>query len=289
MNRVSALGMLGPSTVARPHAPPSRCGHHPGGLDVAKHRISMFEAFGVDFVAEIARHFPVVVRPHPQMQTSQPQLYAKILSLQGVTVDTQRTPATAMAMASTRTARAPSRAAISAEQTMAAEAPSLIGRIAARVAGIRRYDPGDLRAQVSRLGFAEYEELRLGGAVVFRARKQSIGKDYAIKFLQVDDETVRKALFKRPTTRASVPLANSTRSSMQAYTATKRNSISQCRPMVSGAYCAVGRGVTFMRGLRGRRLARGGSGSAGVLHRRGPRRQEPVPPGGGPSPRTATH
>ena len=62
--------------------------------------LSMFEAFGVDFVAEIARHFPVVVRPHPQMQTSQPQLYAKILSLQGVTVDTQRTPATAMAMAS---------------------------------------------------------------------------------------------------------------------------------------------------------------------------------------------
>ena len=52
-----------------------------------------------------------------------------------------------------------------------AEAPSLFGRIAARVAGIRRYDPGDLRAQVSRLGFAEYEELRLGGAVVFRARK----------------------------------------------------------------------------------------------------------------------
>jgi len=52
-----------------------------------------------------------------------------------------------------------------------AEAPSLLGRIAARVAGIRRYDPGELRAQLSRLGFAEYEELRLGGAFVFRARK----------------------------------------------------------------------------------------------------------------------
>ena len=52
-----------------------------------------------------------------------------------------------------------------------AEAPSLLGKLAARVAGIRRYDPGDLRAQVARLGFAEYEELRLGGAVVFRARK----------------------------------------------------------------------------------------------------------------------
>ncbi|HVV81921.1 MAG TPA: methyltransferase domain-containing protein [Kofleriaceae bacterium] len=52
-----------------------------------------------------------------------------------------------------------------------AEAPSTVGKLAARIAGIRRYDPGDLRAQVSRLGFAEYEELRLGGAVVFRARK----------------------------------------------------------------------------------------------------------------------
>ena len=52
-----------------------------------------------------------------------------------------------------------------------AEAPSLVGRLAARVAGIRRYDPGELRAQLSRLGFAEYEELRLGGAFVFKARK----------------------------------------------------------------------------------------------------------------------
>jgi SAM-dependent methyltransferase len=52
-----------------------------------------------------------------------------------------------------------------------AEAPSLVGRWTARVAGIRRYDPGELRAQLSRLGFAEYEELRLGGAFVFKARK----------------------------------------------------------------------------------------------------------------------
>lgn len=52
-----------------------------------------------------------------------------------------------------------------------AEAPSMFGKIAARVAGIRRYEAGDLRAQLSRLGFAEYEELPLGGAMVFRARK----------------------------------------------------------------------------------------------------------------------
>lgn len=52
-----------------------------------------------------------------------------------------------------------------------AEAPHFTGRLAARIAGIRRYDPNELRAQLSRLGFAEYEELRLGGAFVFRARK----------------------------------------------------------------------------------------------------------------------
>ena len=52
-----------------------------------------------------------------------------------------------------------------------AQAPSLLGRVTARLAGIRRYDPGELRAQLARLGFAEYEELRLGGAFVFRARR----------------------------------------------------------------------------------------------------------------------
>ncbi len=52
-----------------------------------------------------------------------------------------------------------------------AQAPTLVGRVTARLAGIRRYDPGELRAQLARLGFAEYEELRLGGAFVFRARR----------------------------------------------------------------------------------------------------------------------
>jgi hypothetical protein len=61
--------------------------------------LSMFEAFGTDFVAEIAKHFAVLVRPHPQMRVSQPELYARILSLEGVEVDTARTPAGAMARA----------------------------------------------------------------------------------------------------------------------------------------------------------------------------------------------
>ena len=38
---------------------------------------------------------------------------------------------------------------------------------------------------------------KLGGGMfglVFKARKESIGKDYAIKFLKVDDESVRDAV-----------------------------------------------------------------------------------------------
>lgn len=63
-------------------------------------RLSMFETFGVDFVGEIARHFPVIVRPHPQMRVSQRELYERVLAIDGVTVDTARTPSSAMARAS---------------------------------------------------------------------------------------------------------------------------------------------------------------------------------------------
>jgi hypothetical protein len=59
----------------------------------------MFESFGVGFVEAIARHFHVIVRPHPQMKVSQPELYAQILALKGVTVDTDRTPSAAMSAA----------------------------------------------------------------------------------------------------------------------------------------------------------------------------------------------
>jgi hypothetical protein len=61
--------------------------------------LSMFESFGTAFVEEIARHFRVIVRPHPQMKVSQPALYGKILSLSGVEVDTDRTPSGAMSKA----------------------------------------------------------------------------------------------------------------------------------------------------------------------------------------------
>ena len=52
-----------------------------------------------------------------------------------------------------------------------AEAPSLLGRLTARAAGIRRFDPAELRAWLARIGFADYEDVRLGGALVFRVRR----------------------------------------------------------------------------------------------------------------------
>jgi SAM-dependent methyltransferase len=52
-----------------------------------------------------------------------------------------------------------------------AEARSLMGKLAARAAGIRRFEPDELRAWLARVGLGEFEELRLGGAFIFRARK----------------------------------------------------------------------------------------------------------------------
>jgi CDP-glycerol glycerophosphotransferase (TagB/SpsB family) len=60
---------------------------------------SIFQAFGTDIVERIAAHYDVLVRPHPQMKVSQPEVYAKVLALEGVEVDTQRTPLDAMARA----------------------------------------------------------------------------------------------------------------------------------------------------------------------------------------------
>ena len=52
-----------------------------------------------------------------------------------------------------------------------AEAPSLLGRLAARAAGIRRFEPGELRAWLQRIGFSDFEEVKLGDAFVFRVRR----------------------------------------------------------------------------------------------------------------------
>jgi SAM-dependent methyltransferase len=52
-----------------------------------------------------------------------------------------------------------------------AEASSLLGRAVARAAGIRRFAPPELRSWLQRLGFADYDDLRVGGAIIFRARR----------------------------------------------------------------------------------------------------------------------
>jgi SAM-dependent methyltransferase len=51
------------------------------------------------------------------------------------------------------------------------EETSLFSRAMARLSGIRRYDPPALRAWLSRVGFADYEDIRLGGNFIFRVRK----------------------------------------------------------------------------------------------------------------------
>jgi SAM-dependent methyltransferase len=52
-----------------------------------------------------------------------------------------------------------------------AESRSPLGRLTSRVAGIRRFDPPELRAWLSRIGFADYEEIRPGDSLIFRVRK----------------------------------------------------------------------------------------------------------------------
>ena len=61
--------------------------------------LSMFETFGTGFIEEIATQYRVIVRPHPQMRSSQAALYERIVALRGVEVDTSRTPAGAMSRA----------------------------------------------------------------------------------------------------------------------------------------------------------------------------------------------
>ncbi len=61
--------------------------------------LSLFESFGTGFVHKIAERYDVIVRPHPQLCISNPELYAEVTALKGVTVDTERTPAVALAKA----------------------------------------------------------------------------------------------------------------------------------------------------------------------------------------------
>ncbi len=60
---------------------------------------SLFQRFGTSFVATLAEHFDVLVRPHPQMRYSQTALYDEIVAMKGVEIDTSTTPADAMSRA----------------------------------------------------------------------------------------------------------------------------------------------------------------------------------------------
>ena len=51
------------------------------------------------------------------------------------------------------------------------EAGSFVGRMTARVAGIRRFDPLELRAWLSRIGLVDYEEINFRGSLIFRVRR----------------------------------------------------------------------------------------------------------------------
>lgn len=48
---------------------------------------------------------------------------------------------------------------------------SMFHRLAGRLGGIRRYDPHELRSWLSRVGFVDYDEIKLGGAFIFRVRR----------------------------------------------------------------------------------------------------------------------
>ena len=48
---------------------------------------------------------------------------------------------------------------------------SWIARAVSHLAGIRRSDPTELRAQLSRVGFADYDDVHSGDAVIFRVRR----------------------------------------------------------------------------------------------------------------------
>lgn len=61
--------------------------------------MSIFEVFGTSLVKAVARHYDVIVRPHPQMRLSQPELYREVIEIEGVTVNTDRAPLAAMAAA----------------------------------------------------------------------------------------------------------------------------------------------------------------------------------------------
>lgn len=61
--------------------------------------LSMFTSLGTTFVTDIAKKYRVIVRPHPQMRISQPELFAEIIALPNVEIDTLSTPSDSLSRA----------------------------------------------------------------------------------------------------------------------------------------------------------------------------------------------
>jgi hypothetical protein len=61
--------------------------------------MGMFASVGTQFIEDIAEHYRVIVRPHPQMRHSQVELYERVLALKDVEIDTERTPSESMSKA----------------------------------------------------------------------------------------------------------------------------------------------------------------------------------------------
>lgn len=61
--------------------------------------LSIFECFGTEFLKQLLGHYDVLVRPHPQLQRSNPTLYESILAFEGIEVNKDRTPMGALARA----------------------------------------------------------------------------------------------------------------------------------------------------------------------------------------------
>lgn len=51
------------------------------------------------------------------------------------------------------------------------ESRSILGRLTSRVAGIRRFEPLELRSWLSRIGLVDYDEINFGGSLIFRVRR----------------------------------------------------------------------------------------------------------------------
>lgn len=63
--------------------------------------MSLFQVFGVDFLGPIAKRYDLIVRPHPQMKISQPDVYQRVLANPFGRVDTSSSPVEAISAADT--------------------------------------------------------------------------------------------------------------------------------------------------------------------------------------------